>query len=84
MAPIQIGVIWVHDFASCRYRAPQGSPRAAKSDPRRPTLGPKGRQERHKRSPRAARSMAPMTPIQIGAIWVHDFACTLQIPSAPW
>ena len=46
-------------------------------------MGPKGRQERHKRSSRAARSVAPVAPIQIGAIWVHDFVCALQMLSAP-
>ena len=83
MATIQICVVWVRKFFFFRYRTPRGSPRAAKSDPRRPKLRPKGGQERHQRSPRAARSMAPMAPIQIGAIWVHDFVCFLQIPSAP-
>ena len=66
-----------------RFRVTKRGPRAAKSDPRKPNRAPKGRQERHKRSPRPARSMVPMAPIQIGAIWVHDFsfvACRCRAP----
>ena len=75
MAPIQSGAVWVYDFF-CFVQIPSTPTlRAARSDPRKPKLEPKGRQEGHKRSSTAARSMAPMAPIQIGAAWVHNFVC---------
>ena len=48
-----------------------------------PRWAQEGHEELHKRSPRAARSMAPMAPIHIGAIRVHDFIYFLQTLSAP-